>query len=292
MTKQQPEAWRLAECLEDLRYTTRQQADEASAMLRNQHAELERLRAELEAVRNQEPTYWGPRCAINGGYTTFVAGMFKVNPTDVPLYLASGAQPALGWLRAVDEAMVCSHLGTAEATDDYATAKRKLNELICWNVAVEKELGAQPAPIQEVYDWPEGATHYQPQQKAFYKRVSACEWYVWSRITDEPLHWSYSPGTMDSAEWIVRAQPAPSGLETRMYQDAEGKRPVTGVNQPVGLVRQSWAPKRKPLAEPEIFKAYTTLTGKRLPYIGSSRAELIAVVRMTEAAHGITGDEA
>lgn len=133
--------------------------DEAKQEAEKLRAEIERLRAELEVSRNQKPAYWGPRCAINGGYTTFVAGMFKVNPTDVPLYLAAGAQPA---------------------------------------------------PIQEVYDWPEGATHYQPQQKAFYKRVSACEWYVWSRITDEPLHWSYSPGTMDSAEWIVRAQPAPS----------------------------------------------------------------------------------
>ena len=41
-----------------------------------------------------------------------------------------------GWLRAVDEAMVCSHLGIAGANDDYESAKKKLNALICWNIAV------------------------------------------------------------------------------------------------------------------------------------------------------------
>lgn len=56
--------------------------------------------------------------------------------------------------------------------------------------------------------WVDGATHYQPHQDAFYKRVSAHEWYVWSRIVErEPLHWCKAPGTSDSAEWVVRNQP-------------------------------------------------------------------------------------
>lgn len=57
-------------------------------------------------------------------------------------------------------------------------------------------------------DWqsaPQGATHYQPHQGAYYKRVSATEWYVWSWLEEgEPLRWLYAPGTGDSAEWIVR----------------------------------------------------------------------------------------
>ena len=41
-----------------------------------------------------------------------------------------------GWMQAIDEAMVATHLGTAETSDSYDTAKRKLGELIDWHVAV------------------------------------------------------------------------------------------------------------------------------------------------------------
>lgn len=68
-----------------------------------------------------------------------------------------------------------------------------------------------PAAVAEVPEplvWVDGATHYQPHQDAFYKRVSAHEWYVWSRIVErEPLHWCKAPGTSDRAEWVVRNQP-------------------------------------------------------------------------------------
>lgn len=73
------------------------------------------------------------------------------------------------------------------------------------------------AAAQQQPDWeaaPPGATHYQPHQDAYYKRVSASEWYVWSRVEDrELLRWLPSPGTSDSAEWVVRptdAMPPPS----------------------------------------------------------------------------------
>lgn len=41
-----------------------------------------------------------------------------------------------GWIQAMDEALVTTHLGTAETSDSYDTAKRKLGELIDWHVAV------------------------------------------------------------------------------------------------------------------------------------------------------------
>lgn len=48
------------------------------------------------------------------------------------------AQPAVpeGWLRVVDEEMVCCHLGVANPTDTYEEAKKKLSELIQWHIAV------------------------------------------------------------------------------------------------------------------------------------------------------------
>jgi hypothetical protein len=54
----------------------------------------------------------------------------------------------IGWLRVVDEAMVCSHLGIADPSDSYEVAKDKFNRLVCWHVDVEKmmrEEAAQPA---------------------------------------------------------------------------------------------------------------------------------------------------
>lgn len=44
-------------------------------------------------------------------------------------------QPS-GWHRAVDEEMVLTHLGVADPSDSYETAKKKLNDLIAWHVAV------------------------------------------------------------------------------------------------------------------------------------------------------------
>lgn len=60
-----------------------------------------------------------------------------------------------GWLRAVDEALVAAHIGIASESDDYDTAKRKLNALIDWHVAVatdpdvnggRKLVPVEPAP--------------------------------------------------------------------------------------------------------------------------------------------------
>ena len=71
------------------------------------------------------------------------------------------AQPAPsvpdGWLRVIDEALVVTHLGVANADDSYEAAKRKLNELIGWHTDVATDpavnggfklvpADAQPAP--------------------------------------------------------------------------------------------------------------------------------------------------
>jgi hypothetical protein len=59
------------------------------------------------------------------------------------------------WVRAVDEAMVGAHLGVADMADDYGTAKKKLNDLICWHVEVAQETAPKQAePCQHC-----GATH-------------------------------------------------------------------------------------------------------------------------------------
>ncbi len=47
-------------------------------------------------------------------------------------------QAQSGWLRAIDEALVMHDVGVANADDDYATAKDKLNKLLC----VLQDIGA------------------------------------------------------------------------------------------------------------------------------------------------------
>jgi len=53
----------------------------------------------------------------------------------LPLYLQPAPIPK-GWLRAIDDAMVCAHIGVADATDSYETAKKKLHDLIQWHIQV------------------------------------------------------------------------------------------------------------------------------------------------------------
>ena len=52
---------------------------------------------------------------------------------------------------------------------------------------------------------PDGATHYQPQQKMFYKRTEEDDWRFWGRLFDNNnYYWRPSPGTPDDALWIKR----------------------------------------------------------------------------------------
>ena len=69
---------------------------------------------------------------VTKGYETVERnGEFDVYTHPTPAVV----QPQ-GWLHAIDEAMVCSHLGVANESDTYENAKKKLNTLICWNVDV------------------------------------------------------------------------------------------------------------------------------------------------------------
>jgi len=50
-------------------------------------------------------------------------------------------QPADVYRMAVDTGLVCAHLGVTNPEDDYETARKKLNDLICWSVQVDRDLG-------------------------------------------------------------------------------------------------------------------------------------------------------
>lgn len=44
-----------------------------------------------------------------------------------------------GWIRAIDEALVMAHIGVAKEDDTYEEAKKKLNDLICWEIDVSTD---------------------------------------------------------------------------------------------------------------------------------------------------------
>jgi hypothetical protein len=65
----------------------------------------------------------------------------------------------------------------------------------------------QPQVEQE--PTPNGATHRQPKQGAFYKRVDG-RWYVWSRMESGGSHrWYISPGTTESCLDPIYTHPQP-----------------------------------------------------------------------------------
>lgn len=49
-------------------------------------------------------------------------------------------QPADVYRIAVDTGLVCAHIGVTNLEDDYETARKKLNDLICWNIQVDRDL--------------------------------------------------------------------------------------------------------------------------------------------------------
>lgn len=64
--------------------------------------------------------------------------------------------PESSWLRAVDEALVTHHLGVAEPTDDYETAKRKLNNLLSHSQSIGEYFALEPPSACPTYETTSG----------------------------------------------------------------------------------------------------------------------------------------
>jgi hypothetical protein len=91
------------------------------------------LRAALEAAPGvkEEPfcyTHKNAQVEFDHGLSARIAD-FQDDYWSIPLYLHPPAQS--GWLRAIDEALVCHHLDVANVDDSYEVAKDKLNKLLC-----------------------------------------------------------------------------------------------------------------------------------------------------------------
>lgn len=62
-------------------------------------------------------------------------------------------QEPVAWMRVIDEAMVTHHLGVADPGDDYETAKRKMNNLLCMAQDIGNYFAKQAEPVQEPVYW-------------------------------------------------------------------------------------------------------------------------------------------
>ena len=87
------------------------------------------------------------------------------------------------WLRVIDEAMVVTHLGVAAASDDYETAKKKLNSLISWEIDVSNYFNT-------------AAT--QPPEAAKLDEIRA----AWNAQADEFNQWG-ELGEDEKVEWAA-----------------------------------------------------------------------------------------
>lgn len=98
--------------------------------------------------------------------------------------LAAGQAQPVAWVRAIDEAMVTHHIGTADPSDDYETARHKLNTLFCHAQSIgeyfAKQDAAPPAQpltdhqirglLRESADFPALREHW-PALKAFARAI-------------------------------------------------------------------------------------------------------------------------
>ena len=94
---------------------------------------------------------------------------------------------------------------TLDTLGNTETVSREQYEAELFVIMAIRAALEQPQGEQEAA--PNGATHIQLQQGAFYKRVDG-KWYVWSLMKNgEPHRWYISPGTAESCLEPLAATP-------------------------------------------------------------------------------------
>lgn len=87
---------------------------------------------------------------------------------------AKRQESEIAWLRVIDEAMVCSHLGVANPSDTYEEAKKKLNLLICHEAGVNEYFNSQVATeaLEEAAELAIGVTAYTQFQTVEHYKIA------------------------------------------------------------------------------------------------------------------------
>ena len=134
-------------------------ADHFAAQTALMKKKYDAMRAELDALRGQKDEALNTLCKVFHAGEEFEGPDGMIMAVDLALWNEGceaierlvggeedGASPYArpvpapsvpgGWLRAIDEALVVTHLGVANAEDSYEDAKRKLDALIGWHCDV------------------------------------------------------------------------------------------------------------------------------------------------------------
>jgi hypothetical protein len=75
----------------------------------------------------------------DGSFFADCLQFFEDPYANVPVYLQTPPLDEfanIGWLRAVDDEMTGAHIGVANLSDSYESARQKLNALIQWHIDV------------------------------------------------------------------------------------------------------------------------------------------------------------
>lgn len=122
-------------------------------------------------------------------------------------YLAQPEQ-SYGWLIACDEEMICTHLGVANLSDSYDSAKAKLKSLVDWHIAVATDPAVNGGPS------------LQPEQS-------------------EPTYWSNPSGRLYATKLEAMQAGAghAEGVCFKLFTEAPPLREPEQ-SEPVGVVRE------------------------------------------------------
>ena len=165
--------------------------------------------------------------------------------------------------------------------------------------AMQALRAALDQPQVEQEPTPNGATHRQPKQGAFYKRVDG-KWYVWSRMENGGSHrWYISPGTTESCLDPIYTHPQPQVEQEPVawLWIIDGKRHSVSFGGPNSNTPKDWIvqplythpqPKRQPLTDAEILMV---LDAADIPDLPRDFKDVdIDIARAIEAAHEIGGE--
>ena len=212
-----------------------------------------------------------------------VIAMLDASPERLP---AASVEP-VALVRVINEALVYSHLDVADQADDYATAKRKLNNPLAHEQSIGAFFAAQPAPRLKWMEAPRRTEWGAGMMEALI-----------ALGVDETLRLYAHRDAVPMVDALLPAQPAPalvpltdeqaeSLIENSDGRWHDGEFRIDGPDL-MKLLRDAAqpAPARVPLTGAEIASMQRSANTTGVQFLQPSTVRWI--VRAIEAAHGIT----
>ena len=212
-----------------------------------------------------------------------VIAMLDASPERLP---AASVEP-VAWVRVIDEALVCSHLDVADQADDYATAKRKLNNLLAHEQSIGAFFAAQSAPRLKWMEAPRRTEWGAGMMEALIALGVDETLRLYAHRDDVPMVDALLPAQPAPALVPLTDEQAESLIENSDGRWHDGEFRIDGPDL-MKLLRDAAqpAPARVPLTGAEIASMQRSANTTGVQFLQPSTVRWI--VRAIEAAHGIT----